>query len=69
MLVALVAGLPATLSVVLAYRIHRQLQTPSGAPIGAQVEQTNHLAEVNTIMTGEIHKRVTNGYGHKSKEG
>lgn len=60
-MVALIAGLPATLAVVFSYLIRRQLRTPSGETIGVQVEQANHLAVVNTELTKQIHETVKNG--------
>lgn len=46
------------LAVVLSYRIHRQIRTPSGDSIGKVAERGTHLAEVNTALTVDIHKAV-----------
>lgn len=61
MLVALIAGLPAILGAVISGVVLLRIKTPSGKSIGAQVEEANHLAVVNTEMTKTIHDTVTNG--------
>lgn len=60
-LVALIAGLPATLSAIFAYRVALQLRTPSGEQVGALVEKTHDLSVSNTTLTMQVHKHVTNG--------
>jgi hypothetical protein len=44
---ALIVGLPAIIAAILAGRVHRQVKTPSGKPIGAQVEDTLHTSLSN----------------------
>jgi hypothetical protein len=46
-LVALIAGLPAIIAAVYAGRIHSKIKTPSGTPIGKQVEDSLHTALAN----------------------
>lgn len=58
-LVALIAGLPATLAVALSYMIHRQIRTPSGERIGKLTEQTNHLQHAQTEILMDVHRQTT----------
>lgn len=46
-LVALIAGLPAIIAAVGVLAVHQKIKTPSGTPIGEQVEDTLHTAIVN----------------------
>lgn len=62
-LVALIAGLPAIIAAVGAILIRRQLKTPSGDPIGKQVEQANHLAAANVGLTTAVHRVLTDANG------
>lgn len=55
-LVALVAGLPATIAAVGTIWLSRQMRTPSGDAPGKLIEQTHELAIVNTEMTKNIHQ-------------
>jgi hypothetical protein len=43
-MVALIAGLPAIISAIVALRVHREIQTPNGNTIGTQVEQSQRTA-------------------------
>lgn len=67
-LVAIVAGLPATLSVVFAYLIHRQIRTPSGENLGTLTEQTNHIQHAQTQLLLDVHRNTANGDTHTTKE-
>lgn len=57
-LVALIAGLPAILGAVFSYLVVVRTRTPSGDPIGTQVEQANHLAAANVGLTKAVHEKV-----------
>jgi hypothetical protein len=46
-LVALIAGLPAIIAAVGVLLVHQKIKTPSGTPIGEQVEDTLHTAIVS----------------------
>ena len=52
---------PAVLSAVFAYLIHRAVQTPSGSRLGSVVELTHDLSAVDLALTKAVHKKVTNG--------
>lgn len=58
-LLALIAALPGIITAVLASRIHSQIQTPSGMPIGHQVEDTNHTARANFYSLDSIGNAVS----------
>jgi hypothetical protein len=46
-LLALIAAAPGIIAAYYSGKIHKQIKTPSGKPIGAQVEDTLHTAIVN----------------------
>lgn len=45
--IALIAGLPAIIAALTTIHVRRLLKTPSGAPIGKQVEDTQQVALAN----------------------
>jgi len=64
----LIAAIPAILTVILSYLIHRQIKTPSGRRIGELAESTNDLAIVNTEMTKSIHEETVGNGQSKGQE-
>lgn len=44
---ALIAGMPGIIAAVAALRVHAKIKTPSGTPIGQQVEDVQHVALAN----------------------
>ena len=61
MLIALIAGVPAIVGALFAGVVMLRTRTPSGQPIGALTEQTNHMAHASAKLTQDIHKAVGNG--------
>ena len=57
-MIALIAGLPAILSTVFAFLIHRAIRTPSGNRIGSVVEKTHDLSAADVALTQDIHGKV-----------
>lgn len=57
-ILALIAALPGIIAAIYAGRIHRKIKTPSGTPIGHQVENALHTALGNNYrlqrLTGEV---------------
>lgn len=58
-ILALIAALPGIIAAVYAGRVHRKIKTPSGTPIGTQVEDALHTARANNYHLQVIAK--TNG--------
>lgn len=57
-LVALIAGLPAIIAAIGVLVVHRQIRTPSGKSIGAQVEDTLHTSLSNNFHLQSIGGKV-----------
>jgi hypothetical protein len=57
-LVALIAGLPAIIAAIGVLVVHRQIKTPSGKSIGAQVEDTLHTSLSNNYHLQSIGAKV-----------
>lgn len=57
-MIALIAGLPGIIAAIAALRVHGAIKTPSGTPIGKQVEATHHVALGNNYrlrsVTGDL---------------
>lgn len=53
-ILALIAALPGIVAAVYAGKVHRQVRTPSGKPIGAQVEDTLHTSLSNNYHLQSI---------------
>lgn len=49
-----VVGVPGIVSAIYAFHIHRKIRTPSGTPIGAQVENTLHTGLANNYQLRAI---------------
>lgn len=60
-LVALIAGLPAILSAVFAYLIHRDSKIPSGGTLGEAVEKTHALAAISVGHTTHLVEKANGG--------
>jgi Na+-translocating ferredoxin:NAD+ oxidoreductase RnfG subunit len=56
-ILALIAALPGIIAAVYAGRIHRKIKTPSGTPIGQQVEGVLHTALANNYHLQKIAKQ------------
>ena len=67
-LVALIAGLPAIIGAAISAIVFWRIRTPSGTPIGTQVEQANHLAAANVGMTKDIHETVLTPRQHRATD-
>jgi cobalamin synthase len=59
-LVALIAGAPAILAAIFAFRVHRDVKTPSGDTLGAVAERTHDMTSANLALTQKVDKQ-TNG--------
>lgn len=57
-LVTLVAALPAIIAAVYAGRVHGAVKTPSGKPIGRQIEDALHVALANNAHLQVIGPQV-----------
>jgi hypothetical protein len=63
-LIALISGLPAIIAAVYAYRIRREIRTPSGDSIGKVAERTHDLSSADLAMTTKVHEYMRdNGHG------
>jgi hypothetical protein len=56
-LVAGLAGVPATVAAVLSFVIHRHVSTPSGDAIGQVVERAHDMTAATLTLSTEINKR------------
>ena len=56
MLVELILTVPGIIAAVYAGRVHRKIKTPSGTPIGQQVEGVLHTALANNYHLQKIAK-------------
>jgi hypothetical protein len=57
-LVALIVGLPGIISALYAIRVHHKIKTPSGTPIGAQVENALHTGLANNYRLRSVAEAV-----------
>jgi hypothetical protein len=53
-IVALISGLPAIIAAIFAGRVNRKIRTPSGTPIGDQVENVLHTSLANHYRIRKI---------------
>jgi hypothetical protein len=60
-LLALIAGLPAILAAVFAFRIQRQVKTPSGDTLGRVAERTHDMTSANLTLTQKVDKQTNGG--------
>lgn len=58
---SLIFGLPAILSAVFAFLIHRQVVTPSGDKLGEVVERTHDISSAGLALTTQMHETIRNG--------
>lgn len=58
-IVAAIGVIPAILSAYWAYRIRRDIRTPSGDTIGKVTERTHDLSAADLLATQAVHKIVT----------
>jgi cytochrome bd-type quinol oxidase subunit 1 len=52
---------PAILSALFAFLIHRAVQTPSGSRLGQVAELTHDLSAVDLALTKAVHAKITDG--------
>jgi hypothetical protein len=57
-LVALIGVVPGILSAIFAGLVHRAIRTPSGRPIGRQVEDAHHTAIANNQRLVAVSEKV-----------
>jgi hypothetical protein len=57
-ILALIAATPGIIAAIYAGKVHRQVKTPSGKPIGAQVEDALHTALSNNYHLQSIGAKV-----------
>ena len=55
--IAAIGAIPGILAVYIGYRIHTQIRTPSGKPIGEVAEFTHDTAIANNLMLLTTEKR------------
>jgi hypothetical protein len=60
-LLALIAGAPAILAAVFAFRIQRQVKTPSGDTLGQVAERTHDMTSANLALTHKVDKQTNGG--------
>lgn len=58
MLVALIAGVPSTIAAVGVLFVQWQIRTPSGTPIGRQLEAAHHTAIANNQRLVSINEKI-----------
>jgi hypothetical protein len=49
-----IVTIPAIIAAILAGKIHRQIKTPSGDPIGKVIERTHELAAVGVATVSKV---------------
>lgn len=64
-IVALIAGAPAIIAAVFAFRVHRDVRTPSGDRLGEVAERTHDMASANLALIQKVDKQ-TNGEGRRA---
>lgn len=57
-LIAFIAGTPSIVAAIGVYRVHGQIQTPSGKAIGRQVEDSLHVALANNMHLNAVTTKV-----------
>lgn len=60
-LLALIAGIPSWVSLVISALIRRNIATPSGDPIGKVAEETHAIAHANGLAVTQMHEKIVNG--------